>query len=755
MITTGPVRLATLVLAILVLAGRTDAAAAQEPPLLKLLYSFDMADPPVDAPQLGLIAAANDGSVINLVLEDTAGPTRIRRFAADGRLLAAWGGTGRHDGRFERPQDVTVTRSGEIWVLDRHRLQRFAADGSLKSVLPWPPASTADAFGGRLAAAPDGGLAVSAPDGHIWLLGRQGEVTGGWVSAADPTSDTFGPSDLAVMPDGSVSVVHAGSPHTLAGTRGQSQLRRFAPDGRLLSLRRFGPFGDEAYAFLDRVAAAPDGRLLTLGDGAVQLRDADGRAISSWPVSGIDIVAAPDGTVFVQRGLVSNDDLGILLHFSAGGRLLGTIGRIDRTTEEVDAGPVNPQPAPDGRIFSFETRYDHAFSQRLRWFDAMGQPVGPALEWAIGAQPAPFGDCPYRGTSFACANRAVLQSDGTLWATDLARQRLLHLAADGRILAAERPLDAQMQPVVHPRSAGPGGILYRSATDELLLVGGDEGRQLYRYDAQLRLKSVLTAKQPDARFWAAQALEDGGVAALLSRSAAAGARDMTVEVSDAKGALAASFQVPSRTSSLTQAPDGSLWLFLNSTDGIARFSLGGEPLLPVAFEPDASLWPRNPNGVIDGSAFGPDGRLVTHTEVAGLVDLAGWRVRDYAGPWFAVRPLSITSRATLGCLAGCRDPRASADIPGASLIAERAITVPEVQWLLVHARGDLRLWVDEHLVVDQRDRGRATIDRTIVLAAGRHRLEVEFSAIDDRAELSIGLPEGALTPRVFLPALNG
>ena len=110
--------------------------------------------------------------------------------------------------------------------------------------------------------------------------------------------------------------------------------------------------------------------------------------------------------------------------------------------------------------------------------------------------------------------------------------------------------------------------------------------------------------------------------------------------------------------------------------------------------------------------------------------------------------------SALDCRAGCRDPLAAGDAPRASLIAERVVTVSEGRPLLVHARGDLRLWVDERLVVDQRESEGAAIDRTIVLTAGRHRLELALSATDDRAELAVALPVGALAHRAYLPSLG-
>ena len=291
MIATRAARLATLALCAIFLAGRPVSASAQEPSLLKRLYGFDPADPPADAAQFGPIAAAPDGSVVNLVSADTAGPSRLRRFAADGGLLSAWAGTGQHEGRLERPQDVAVTTAGDVWVLDLHRLHRFAADGTLLDTLPWPPGPhatdgtrLADGASGRLAAGPNGGLAALERDGHIWLLDGEGVVKGSWVSAEDRNTLTLGPTDLTVLPDGSIVVAHLGT-YWLRNAHGQSQLRRFAPDGRLLALRRFGPLGDEPYRFLYRLTAGPDGSVLTLENSLLQRRDGTDRLLTEWSVA--------------------------------------------------------------------------------------------------------------------------------------------------------------------------------------------------------------------------------------------------------------------------------------------------------------------------------------------------------------------------------------------------------------------------------------------------------------------------------------
>lgn len=388
----------------------------------------------------------------------------------------------------------------------------------------------------------------------------------------------------------------------------------------------------------------------------------------------------------------------------------------------------------------------------LRWLTPLGYPTGPSMVWPLGQDSEPFGLCPV-GSGLPCQNRMVANSDGTLWATDGARGRVLHLAADGSVTSAETPLDAEGQPVAF-FSPAVAPRVFASSPDDGILLARFDGGLLYRYNVDLKLLGTLVPQQADAFFSAAVPLVDGGTAALEWWTIGDGELAMALDVSDASGAVVASIEVPPSTIGLAQSPDQSLWLFPSGPDGIARFSTQGLALPPVRVEVDASLRPRPTHGVLSGGTFGPDGRLYTGTEVYGFEDLDAWRVSRFANPWFSEGPTSVAAWSALGCRAGCRDPLAAPDAPGASLIAERVVTVSEGLPLLVHARGDLRLWVDERLVVDQRESEGAAIDRTIVLSAGRHRLELALSATDDRAELAVALPGGGLAHRAYLPSLG-
>jgi DNA-binding beta-propeller fold protein YncE len=74
------------------------------------------------------IATAPDGEIY---VADGYGNSSVHRFAADGTLIATWGGPGTGDGAFTTPHAVWVDRSGKVLVGDRenNRIQVFDRDG--------------------------------------------------------------------------------------------------------------------------------------------------------------------------------------------------------------------------------------------------------------------------------------------------------------------------------------------------------------------------------------------------------------------------------------------------------------------------------------------------------------------------------------------------------------------------------------------------------------------------------------------------
>ena len=74
-------------------------------------------------------AQAADGEIY---VADGYGNSSVHRFAADGSLIATWGGPGTGDGAFTTPHAVWVDRFGKVLVGDRenNRIQVFDRDGA-------------------------------------------------------------------------------------------------------------------------------------------------------------------------------------------------------------------------------------------------------------------------------------------------------------------------------------------------------------------------------------------------------------------------------------------------------------------------------------------------------------------------------------------------------------------------------------------------------------------------------------------------
>ncbi|HTR84201.1 MAG TPA: hypothetical protein VMI56_06960 [Reyranella sp.] len=73
-------------------------------------------------------AESPDGEIY---VADGYGNSHVHRFAADGRLLATWGGPGTGPGAFTTPHAVAVDRTGRVLVGDRenNRVQVFDREG--------------------------------------------------------------------------------------------------------------------------------------------------------------------------------------------------------------------------------------------------------------------------------------------------------------------------------------------------------------------------------------------------------------------------------------------------------------------------------------------------------------------------------------------------------------------------------------------------------------------------------------------------
>lgn len=80
------------------------------------------------------VAVARTGEIF---ISDGYGNSRVMKFARDGRFLAEWGRKGSAPGEFNLPHSIVLDAAGQVYVADRenHRIQIFTPDG--KFVKEW------------------------------------------------------------------------------------------------------------------------------------------------------------------------------------------------------------------------------------------------------------------------------------------------------------------------------------------------------------------------------------------------------------------------------------------------------------------------------------------------------------------------------------------------------------------------------------------------------------------------------------------
>ncbi len=228
-----------------------------------------------DPGELYYPSAIDTDSAGNLWVAD-AGNSRIEKFSASGRFLAAYGSEGTGDGQFIWPLGLAVNQStGDIYIADtgNERIQQFSPEGrfirafgtsgSRTGQLSYPLGLAIDA-GGDVWVADTGNSRVqqfSSTGTYISSFGRGGWGTGAFIE----------PSDLAIT-DERVYVTDYG----LYGGR----VQEFSPAGAFE--HQFGHSiggGDEQLSYPLGIAAQPgtgDLYVLDTGHSRVAVFDAEG-----------------------------------------------------------------------------------------------------------------------------------------------------------------------------------------------------------------------------------------------------------------------------------------------------------------------------------------------------------------------------------------------------------------------------------------------------------------------------------------------
>jgi sugar lactone lactonase YvrE len=167
-------------------------------------FNFVLGDPNHNLPGAGLAVDAQ----CNLYVTDM-GNTRIQKFDSNGNFLLKWGSSGREEGQFVRPFDLTVDAQGNVYVIDDRitgvgPIQKFDSSGNFLA-----------RFGEGLIADPglitvDGQGNLYVPDvayGTILKLDHNGILLATWGSNGSSKGQFQEPLGVEVDGEGNIYVV--------------------------------------------------------------------------------------------------------------------------------------------------------------------------------------------------------------------------------------------------------------------------------------------------------------------------------------------------------------------------------------------------------------------------------------------------------------------------------------------------------------------------------------------------------------------
>jgi DNA-binding beta-propeller fold protein YncE len=360
---------------------------------------------------VGALAVAADGDVY--VLDSTN--DRIEVFTADGRFLRQWGGPGTGLGQFsfgkggraEIPPGGGLALSGaHVYVSDSggDRIERFTREGTHPKVIGGPgsgPGRFSDPRGLTIK-----GQHLYVADDHnhrVQVLTLSGHYLAQTPPAKAGPGFLADPYDAAVDRQGDLFVADDNNNRIVRYTPGLryatawrhldhhgatiGYIRALAVDGRGalyvadsardrivvfdrngLPLRRWGTSGQSSGQFnapLDVSSDGNGGYLVIEGYGSrarVQRLNGDFAVTHSWAGGGntilgryffspIAVAAQSDGSFWT-----TDQENGLVRHFSAAGRFLGAIGRATARPPHFDF-PSGIASGPDGRLYVADTAH--------------------------------------------------------------------------------------------------------------------------------------------------------------------------------------------------------------------------------------------------------------------------------------------------------------------------------------------------------------------------------------------------------------
>jgi DNA-binding beta-propeller fold protein YncE len=218
----------------------------------------------------------------NVYISDTR--NLVQKFDNNGKFILKWGSNGTADGQFLHPHDVSVTRSGYVYIGDYHipNIQKFDNNG--KFILKWGSNGTAD--GQFLQKSDDIGpegidvdssgniFVADSGNSRVQKFDNNGKFILKWGSNGTANGQFKYPSGLAVDSSGNVFV----------SDEGNKNVQKFDSDGKFMTKWGSRGYGDGKFKHNHYIAVDSSGNVYVSDRdyGYVQKFDNNGKFITRW-----------------------------------------------------------------------------------------------------------------------------------------------------------------------------------------------------------------------------------------------------------------------------------------------------------------------------------------------------------------------------------------------------------------------------------------------------------------------------------------